>query len=162
VLVLSRKRRESVDIGDEVVLTVEEILGGENGQERIAGATVRLGFQSPRDIPIFRSELRSVEGDRTCGEGRARPGRPRAGECVKIPNARVRLRIQVPKKIPVRFNGILSAPLDPGLTPHPATHETMSVYRITCREDDRVAICNNIVVVTLGVHRFVFLSRISH
>lgn len=47
MLVLSRKRNESVVINDEIVVTVVEVRGDK----------VRLGIQAPRDVPIHRSEV---------------------------------------------------------------------------------------------------------
>lgn len=47
MLVLSRKRNESVVINDQIVVTVVEVRGDK----------VRLGIQAPRDVPIHRSEV---------------------------------------------------------------------------------------------------------
>lgn len=47
MLVLSRKRNESVVINDEIVVTIVEVRGDK----------VRLGIQAPRDVPIHRSEV---------------------------------------------------------------------------------------------------------
>ena len=47
MLVLSRKRNESIVINDQVVVTVLEVRGDK----------VRLGIQAPRDVPIHRSEI---------------------------------------------------------------------------------------------------------
>ncbi len=47
MLVLSRKRFESIQIGDDVKLTIVEIRGDR----------VRLGFDAPRDITIHRQEI---------------------------------------------------------------------------------------------------------
>ena len=47
MLVLSRKRNESVVINESIVVTVVEIRGDR----------VRLGIQAPRDVPIHRSEI---------------------------------------------------------------------------------------------------------
>ena len=47
MLVLSRKRNESVLINDQIVVTVIEVRGDK----------VRLGIQAPRDVPIPRSEV---------------------------------------------------------------------------------------------------------
>lgn len=47
MLVLSRKRNESVVINDQIVVTVIEVRGDK----------VRLGIQAPRDVPIHRSEI---------------------------------------------------------------------------------------------------------
>lgn len=47
MLVLSRKLGESIQIGDDVTVTV---LG-------IHGATIKLGTTAPRDVPIHRTEI---------------------------------------------------------------------------------------------------------
>lgn len=47
MLVLSRKRNESIVINDQIVVTVIEVRGDK----------VRLGIQAPRDVPIHRSEV---------------------------------------------------------------------------------------------------------
>jgi carbon storage regulator len=47
MLVLSRKKNESIVIDDKIVLTVVEIRGDK----------VRLGIEAPRDVPIHRSEV---------------------------------------------------------------------------------------------------------
>ncbi|WP_166830113.1 carbon storage regulator CsrA [Thalassoroseus pseudoceratinae] len=47
MLVLSRKKDESIVINDNVVITVVEIRGDK----------VRLGIQAPREVPIHRQEV---------------------------------------------------------------------------------------------------------
>ena len=47
MLVLSRKKDESIVIDDKIVITVVEIRGDK----------VRLGIQAPREVPIHRSEI---------------------------------------------------------------------------------------------------------
>ena len=47
MLVLSRKRDESIMIGDDVVLTVIEIRGDK----------VRIGIDAPREVPVHRREV---------------------------------------------------------------------------------------------------------
>ena len=47
ILVLSRKKNESIVIDDRIVITVVEIRGDK----------VRLGIEAPRDVPIHRSEV---------------------------------------------------------------------------------------------------------
>lgn len=47
MLVLSRKRNESIVIDDRIVITVIEVRGDK----------VRLGIQAPVEIPVHRSEV---------------------------------------------------------------------------------------------------------
>jgi carbon storage regulator len=60
MLVLSRKRGQQIQIGDNISVTV---LGVHNG-------TVRLGFEGPADVPIHREEVhqrivRELAGENT-------------------------------------------------------------------------------------------------
>lgn len=47
MLVLTRKSGESIVIGEDVVLTVLEVRGGQ----------VRLGIEAPREVTIHRGEV---------------------------------------------------------------------------------------------------------
>lgn len=47
MLVLSRKKNESIIINDEITITVVEVRGDK----------VRLGIQAPREVPVHRSEV---------------------------------------------------------------------------------------------------------
>ncbi|MAT72880.1 MAG: carbon storage regulator [Planctomycetaceae bacterium] len=47
MLVLSRKRNESVVINDDITIVVVEIRGDK----------VRLGIQAPREVPVHRNEV---------------------------------------------------------------------------------------------------------
>jgi carbon storage regulator len=47
MLVLTRKRNESIVIGDDIEVTVLSVVGEK----------VRMGIQAPRDIPVFRKEV---------------------------------------------------------------------------------------------------------
>jgi carbon storage regulator len=47
MLVLTRKRNESIMIGDDIEVSV---LG-------VVGEKVRIGIDAPRDIPVFRKEV---------------------------------------------------------------------------------------------------------
>lgn len=47
MLVLSRKKNESIVIDEKIVITVVEVRGDK----------VRLGIQAPRDVPVHRQEV---------------------------------------------------------------------------------------------------------
>ena len=47
MLILSRKAGESLVIGDDVVVTVLDVRGGQ----------IRIGIQAPEDIPVYREEI---------------------------------------------------------------------------------------------------------
>lgn len=47
MLVLSRKKDESITIGDDVVITIVDIRGDK----------VRLGVSAPTEIPVYRREV---------------------------------------------------------------------------------------------------------
>lgn len=47
MLVLSRKKNESIVINENVIVTIVEIRGDK----------VRLGIEAPKDIPVHRSEV---------------------------------------------------------------------------------------------------------
>lgn len=47
MLVLSRKKDESIVINENIVITIVEIRGDK----------VRLGIQAPREVPIHRQEI---------------------------------------------------------------------------------------------------------
>ena len=51
MLCLTRKRNESIDIGDNITITVV----------RITGNSVRLAIKAPPDVNIKRSELEQKE-----------------------------------------------------------------------------------------------------
>jgi carbon storage regulator CsrA len=47
MLVLTRKTREQIQIGENVIITIL----------RVKGQTVRVGIEAPRDVRVLRSEL---------------------------------------------------------------------------------------------------------
>jgi len=63
MLVLSRKRNESIMIGDDIEVSVLAVAGGK----------VRMGIEAPRDIPVFRKEVYlEIQQQRLGGESSAR------------------------------------------------------------------------------------------
>ena len=155
MLVLGRGKRQSVVIGDEITLTVEEVCDSGDGG-RIFGGTVRLGFQTPRYVSIYRSELRAKRPRATHTGGTARRTQPRAGQLVALSDAQVRLRIQVPRKVPVCHNGTPTVGHDSEEGFDGETHSPKTVHHVTCQKEDRITICNNITIAALDFHRFVF------
>lgn len=65
MLVLSRKRNESIVIDGNIVVTVVDIRGDK----------VRLGIEAPKDVPIHRSEVYDAIR-RAMGETPAEPPSP--------------------------------------------------------------------------------------
>lgn len=60
--ILSRKKRERINIGEDVVLTVIRIRGG----------AVRLGIEAPRTTRVIRGELLdAIQRSKPRGEGEA-------------------------------------------------------------------------------------------
>jgi carbon storage regulator len=58
VLVLSRKRGESIIVADHIVVTVLEV----------RGSRVRLGIKGPKDVPVHRQEVfDAIKNGRTRG-----------------------------------------------------------------------------------------------
>lgn len=47
MLVLSRKKNESIIIGDNIIITVVDVRGDK----------VRLGIDAPREVPVHRTEV---------------------------------------------------------------------------------------------------------
>jgi len=48
MLVLGRKRQESIHIGNDIVISIEDITNG----------MVKIGIEAPKDVVILRSELK--------------------------------------------------------------------------------------------------------
>jgi carbon storage regulator len=60
MLVLSRKKNESIIIGDNVVITVAEIRGDK----------VRLGIEAPKETPVHRREVwEAINRERLVAKG---------------------------------------------------------------------------------------------
>ena len=55
MLVLSRRERERLRLGDSIVVTVV----------RVAGDKVRLGIEAPADVVVLRDELNAPGGAET-------------------------------------------------------------------------------------------------
>jgi sRNA-binding carbon storage regulator CsrA len=150
MLVLRRGKRQSVVIGDQITVTVEDFNDAGDGR-RLFGATVGLGFEMPRYVSVYRDELRARRSSGPHSGKDAPPKQPRPGNLVEVSDAVVRLRIQVPRKVPVRHNGTPTV----GHDMEEGADGPTTVYHVTCRKEDRITICNNIIVAALGFHRFV-------
>jgi len=168
MLVLRRRQYESVVLGDEVTLKVEKILGHDG--QHIPRATVRLGFQAPQYVSVYRSELCGEHSGSGTGPEAgpavpteparpAEPARPQPGRVVEIPDAWVQLRILVPRRIPVRCNGTPLAGLDWEAGPDGGKHSSRTMYKVTCRKEERISICNNIVILVCSFHYFLLFEE---
>jgi carbon storage regulator len=63
MLVLTKRHRESIMIGDEIEISVLSISDGK----------VRIGIEAPREIPVFRREIYAeVEQQRGAADSSAR------------------------------------------------------------------------------------------
>ena len=74
MLVLTRRKNQSIVIGDQIVVTVLEVKGDQ----------IRLGITAPRDVQVYREELLAdlTEANRSAvlteGAGHAAPPAPGA------------------------------------------------------------------------------------
>ncbi len=50
MLILARKEDDKIVIGDDIVITVT----------KISGSIVTLGIEAPKDVPVLRKELMTV------------------------------------------------------------------------------------------------------
>jgi carbon storage regulator len=67
MLVLSRKKNESIVINNDVVITIVEIRGDK----------VRLGIVAPKDVPVHREEVyEAIHGQKPQGAPAANPANP--------------------------------------------------------------------------------------
>jgi len=66
MLVLTRRKNQSIVIGDDIVVTVLEVKGDQ----------IRLGITAPRDVQVYRSELlEAIEAANTSSVLQQEPGR---------------------------------------------------------------------------------------
>lgn len=152
MLVLTRKAYETVVVGDEITVTVEDISDKEG--RHLSGVRVRLGFQCPRQVAIERSECRARNSGPGHWDGTRKAPQPRPGKVSEVSDAQVQLRIKVPRRVPVCLNGAPTAGLDLQQAAPGPDSASVAQYRITCRQEDLVTICKNITVAALAFHRF--------
>jgi carbon storage regulator len=63
MLVLTRRTRQSIMIGDEIELSVLSV----------SGEKVRIGIQAPNEVPVFRKEVYlRIAGERADSNGEVR------------------------------------------------------------------------------------------
>jgi carbon storage regulator len=65
MLCVTRKRGDTVTIGDGIAVVVIDVGGGK----------VKLGIQAPPDVPILRGELGPVDRERFAARAAGREGR---------------------------------------------------------------------------------------
>jgi carbon storage regulator len=67
MLVLTRRTKQSIMIGDDIELSVLSV----------SGEKVRIGIEAPDEVPIFRKEVYvRIEDERSNGNGEVRELRP--------------------------------------------------------------------------------------
>ena len=67
MLVLTRRTKQSIMIGDDIELSVLSV----------SGEKVRIGIEAPDEVPIFRKEVYvRIEDERSSGNGEVRELRP--------------------------------------------------------------------------------------
>lgn len=81
MLVLSRKKNESIVINDDITIVVVEIRGDK----------VRLGVEAPKEVPVHRREVfeairRGEAGKEKDKESPAPPAKPASGEAAGSPS----------------------------------------------------------------------------
>jgi carbon storage regulator len=71
MLILSRRQRESIRIGDDIEVTVLALTGG----------TVRLGIKAPRSVAVHRHEIyERIRAGQELSGAEVAPGRELAGQ----------------------------------------------------------------------------------
>lgn len=70
LLVLARKPKETIQIGNDITITIV----------RIEPGNVRIGVDAPKHMPVLRSELNRQDAEPPLGE-RLRSLRPESGDC---------------------------------------------------------------------------------
>ena len=85
MLVLTRRKNQSIVIGDQIIVTVLEVKGDQ----------IRLGITAPRDVQVYREELLAdlTEANRSAvlqeGAAAAVPPAPPAGAAFRVRSRRV-------------------------------------------------------------------------
>jgi len=78
MLVLSRKKNESIIINDNITVTVIEIRGDK----------VRLGIEAPKTVSVHRREVyEAIHGQQPPGPAKAREHEPDTGPAPVTPDA---------------------------------------------------------------------------
>ena len=74
MLVLTRKRGEKIQIGDDVTITVCEF------RHTSGGLQVRIGIEAPREVPVHRGEVYdAIKREQSAGEPGAADGQDSRG-----------------------------------------------------------------------------------
>jgi carbon storage regulator len=70
MLIITRRPGEKVMVGDDIVVHVMEI----------TGATVRIGIEAPRSVPVYREEIYSAVRDENRAAAESGPSLPEGSE----------------------------------------------------------------------------------
>ena len=79
MLVLSRKKNESIVINNDITITVVEIRGDK----------VRLGIVAPKDVPVHRQEVYDAIHQAQAPKNSGEPGAPVVAKPAETPPERV-------------------------------------------------------------------------
>ena len=165
MLVLSRIRNETVLVGDDIEVTVLEVrVDGEHQHD----LRVRLGFEAPRDVTILRHEVaaRKASSKSKSPRGTPPPRPEMRGYLLEIPNATIRLKIQLPAGLAVHHSmdsseADGSRPRMESFRPKSPPSSDASAgdaaawLELSCRKNDRILVGENLTIVIVGVRRFV-------
>ena len=166
MLVLSRGRNETVIVGDDVKVTLLDILFDEAA---VRSAKVSLGFQAPKDVPIQRKELLHRMNMKASGSGSSSPHRPKsdiAGKIQPVRGAAVRIQIQAPPETSIHCSRASENASGHRQIVLPCRSESISADQndanapsptqvFNCQHEDNILIGNHVLITIVDVFRFV-------
>jgi len=162
MLVLTRRKNESVIVGNDVKMT---FLGVRIGETTVAGAQVRLGFEAPKEVPIQRQEM--FDRKKSKSSSRSYGSKPNiTGKKQPIRDAVVLLQFQVPQEISIHCSRACEDETGHRHIVSPCRTESISadqehalgpspIRTIYCRKEDNILIGNQLLITIIDVFRFV-------